>query len=157
MTNTEAIETLRANYPDACFEQLREAVDAAIVALKAQNASGDTISRQAAIDALEEPRKVPDSWTDEYAVGERAQYEKDVKALNSLSSAERREAQSSGCEYWDSESNFCTLNRPSAERRGRWIYNANFAEPPFKCSACGKSQGRLSTYCPDCGAEMEVE
>lgn len=44
-----------------------------------------------------------------------------------------------------------------AERRGRWIYNANFAEPPFKCSACGKSQGRLSTYCPDCGAEMEVE
>lgn len=46
---------------------------------------------------------------------------------------------------------------PSAERRGRWIYNANFAEPPFKCSACGKSQGRLSTYCPDCGAEMEVE
>ena len=47
---------------------------------------------------------------------------------------------------------------PSAERRGRWIYNANFAEPPFKCSACGKSQGRLSNYCPDCGAKMdEVE
>ena len=41
---------------------------------------------------------------------------------------------------------------PSAERRGRWIYNANFAEPPFKCSACGKSQGRLSTYCPVCGS-----
>lgn len=34
MTNAEAIETLRANYPDACFEQLREAVDAAIEALK---------------------------------------------------------------------------------------------------------------------------
>ena len=46
---------------------------------------------------------------------------------------------------------------PSAERRGRWIYNANFAEPPFKCSACGKSQGRLSTYCPDCGADMRGE
>ena len=53
MTNTEAIETLRANYPDACFEQLREAVDAAIVALKAQNTSGDTISRQAALDSLD--------------------------------------------------------------------------------------------------------
>lgn len=46
MTNAEAIETLRANYPDACYEQLREAVDAAIEALKAQDAAGDTISRQ---------------------------------------------------------------------------------------------------------------
>lgn len=52
MTNAEAIETLRANYPDACFEQLREAVDAAIEALKARDVAGDTISRQAAIDAL---------------------------------------------------------------------------------------------------------
>lgn len=38
MTNAEAIETLRANYPDACYEQLREAVDAAIEALKTQDA-----------------------------------------------------------------------------------------------------------------------
>ena len=36
MTNAEAIETLRANYPDACYEQLREAVDKAIKALEAQ-------------------------------------------------------------------------------------------------------------------------
>ena len=36
MTNHEAIETLRANYPDACFEQLREAVDMAINVLTAQ-------------------------------------------------------------------------------------------------------------------------
>lgn len=36
MTNAEAIETLRANYPDACFEQLREAVDKAIKALEVQ-------------------------------------------------------------------------------------------------------------------------
>lgn len=28
MTNEEAIRTLKANYPDACFGQLREAVDA---------------------------------------------------------------------------------------------------------------------------------
>ena len=52
MTNTEAIETLRANYPDACYEQLREAVDSAIEVLKAQGVAGDLISRQAAIDAL---------------------------------------------------------------------------------------------------------
>lgn len=36
MTNAETIETLRANYPDACFEQLREAVDKAIKALEVQ-------------------------------------------------------------------------------------------------------------------------
>ena len=44
----------------------------------------DLIDRQAEIDALEEPCKISDTWTDEYAVGERMQWEKDVKALNSL-------------------------------------------------------------------------
>jgi hypothetical protein len=34
MTREEAIETLKANYPDACFGQLRDAVDTAISALK---------------------------------------------------------------------------------------------------------------------------
>ena len=53
MTNAEAIETLKANYPDACYEQLREAVDAAIEALKAQDTAGDTIYRQVAIDAVQ--------------------------------------------------------------------------------------------------------
>ena len=52
MTNAEAIETLRANYPDACYEQLREAVDAAIEVLKAQGVAGDLISRQVAFDAF---------------------------------------------------------------------------------------------------------
>lgn len=54
MDKEQAIETLRANYPDACYEQLREAVDAAIEALKAQDAAGDTISRQAAIESFED-------------------------------------------------------------------------------------------------------
>lgn len=48
----------------------------------------DTISRQAAIDALKEPPKVPDTWSDESAIGEREQWEKDVKALNSLPPAQ---------------------------------------------------------------------
>lgn len=34
MTRTEAIEVLRANYPDACYSLLREAVDMAINSLK---------------------------------------------------------------------------------------------------------------------------
>jgi len=36
MTNSEAIETLRANYPDACYGLLRDAVDTAICALSTQ-------------------------------------------------------------------------------------------------------------------------
>lgn len=57
MTREEDIETLKANYPDACYKQLREAVDTAIEALKAQDGpdtnvgSNDLISRRAAIDA----------------------------------------------------------------------------------------------------------
>ena len=34
MTREEAIATLKANYPDVCFEQLRDAVDVAISALQ---------------------------------------------------------------------------------------------------------------------------
>lgn len=36
MTNSEAIEVLKANYPDPCFELLQDAVDTAIYALSAQ-------------------------------------------------------------------------------------------------------------------------
>lgn len=36
MSEQEAVITLKSNYPDACFEQLREAVDMAIAALEKQ-------------------------------------------------------------------------------------------------------------------------
>lgn len=61
MTNAEAIETLKANYPDACFKQLREAVDISINAMTSQaektqhseeDTASDCISRKAAIDAV---------------------------------------------------------------------------------------------------------
>lgn len=42
-------------------------------------------------------------------------------------------------------------------RNGRWILNQNIAEPLFKCSSCGTAQGRVSRYCPNCGARMEGE
>ena len=83
MTNAEAIETLRANYPDACFEQLRCAVDMAINALtkeawkeehpvspllqklatnlqSSKQDADDTISRAAAIDALDKHLRTTD-------------------------------------------------------------------------------------------------
>ena len=49
MTNKEAIETLKANYPDACYEQLREAVDVAIKTLQTQQ-------KQTACDFCHEDR-----------------------------------------------------------------------------------------------------
>lgn len=59
MTNAEAIETLRANYPDACYEQLREAVDKAIKVMEAQE--GDSISRKEAINAIKISRYLVDA------------------------------------------------------------------------------------------------
>lgn len=37
MTNKEAIETLKSNYPASCYSMLREAVDTAIAALIEQD------------------------------------------------------------------------------------------------------------------------
>lgn len=93
MTNTEAIETLRANYPDVCFSLLREAVDAAIDALQAQDATGDIISRQAAIDALEREKTYSTAYKDGYTQTDYfKQYNMGltdgIKALNKLPSVD---------------------------------------------------------------------
>ena len=77
----------------------------------------------------------------------------------------------SGCEFWDSESNFCSLYRPSAERRGRWEHYEH-REPQYdiegyktwaeayKCSNCGFIHTVIEdfghyAFCPRCGARME--
>lgn len=46
MTREEAIEILKANRPDPCYQMLREAVDFAVDALKAQGTCEDAVSRQ---------------------------------------------------------------------------------------------------------------
>lgn len=134
--------------------------------------SDDTISRRAAIEALEEPRKVPDSWTDEYAVGERAQYEKDVKTLNRLPSAqpERPEQPESAKEYcaecdhiemrgWYPYEGCEFRSLPSAERTGRWIFNIDDQgwswDYPYMCNQCGEWAEKEFKFCPNCGVKME--
>lgn len=68
----------------------------------------DLISRRAAIDALEEPCKVSDTWTDEYAVGERMQWEKDVRTLNSLPTIDAVEVvRCKDCQWWDDNYREC--------------------------------------------------
>lgn len=74
-----------------------------------------------------------------------------------------------GCEYWDTESNYCALYRPAAvptaePRKGKWIdgnkgkWNAVYCP---KCSVCGTPFYGIETaryhYCPNCGARMEEE
>ena len=57
MTNKEAIEVLKANYPDAYYELLRKAVDMAIEALSEPSRQGQQnglISHRDAIEAIDE-------------------------------------------------------------------------------------------------------
>ena len=63
----------------------------------------DLISRQAAIDAIDEIES-------EVADGDGFQYDKWRRHFCDLPSAEPE-----SCEYWDAESNYCALNRPSAQ------------------------------------------
>lgn len=127
MTNIEAIETLRANYPDACYEQLREAVDAAIVVLKAQDTAGDTVvSRQAAIEAAYQGLQRP-SNSDEW--------KRILEHINAIPSAEVEPVKRG---RW--------IIRP----------HKMMGECPC-CSECGSFNPIEYRYCPNCGARMEKE
>ena len=140
MTNAEAIETLRANYPDACYEQLREAVDAAIEVLKAQGVAGDTISRQAAIEAA--MRDVSCIRTHEFNAGA-------TRAANRIKQLPPAEPK---------------------RIRGKWIYCEDSTADcvdGYRCDKCGffvpwdyqhKSIDYIKDYnfCPNCGEKKEV-
>lgn len=110
MTREEAIDVLQHNYPSACFTDLCEAVEMAIKALRAD---GDTISRQAAIDEINErQRKLI------YCFG----FENDMVKIMDIARSiiiampsviiAMPSAQQNSCEFWDDESNFCALHRP---------------------------------------------
>ena len=185
MTNKEAIEILRANYPDACFGQLREAVDAAIEALKAQNVAGDTISRQAAIDALGEE---PPVWYDgEDEKAERNQWRRDVAAIKALPSAQPDHIGEVTEMVGDAVSRQGVLRLlnavpseefatkamlisgvnalPSAQserKKGQWMKeDRGHVEYCAVCDQCGFdwiwSDREYFKFCPNCGADMRGE
>lgn len=117
----------------------------------------DLISRQAAINVLEE-RLQANGYSNAALVSE---LNRSIGYLKRLPSAERREVQSSECEYWDDESNFCTLYRPSAERRGQWV-NIKISisgDSSAECSLCGavvhNNFSNVVNYCPNCGSRMD--
>lgn len=69
----------------------------------------DLISRQDAIDALGDEPLIWDE-NDDYDVATRNQWRYDVECIKEVPSIHLRT-----CEYWDSESNYCALYKPSAE------------------------------------------
>lgn len=122
MTREEAVNVIlyhKHNVKEG--SQIDQALDVAIHALRTD---GDTISRQAAIDALCKmrcgcgfcscPLNYEEDGAEECA---------DVRMLMELPSA-----QQNACEYWDDESNVCALNRPSAQPDNRLSKIADLAE-----------------------------
>ena len=101
----------------------------------------DTISRQAAIDALdvlcqEHRYKIP---------GKRETYSQYNEAWQDA--LDRAEG--------------VIFNLPTAQpmrKKGRWIDTGSIEEwwaEEFKCSECGESMLGTANYCPNCGAKME--
>lgn len=99
----------------------------------------DCISRQAAIDALGEKPLVWDDFSD-FDLGKAAQWSDDVDAIKELPSAQPQ------------------------RMKGKWLRNESDLSWWFECSKCGESplynpyaDEVLTSFCPWCGAEMEVE
>ena len=79
---------------------------------------------------------------------------------------EALKAELNSCEYWDSESHFCSLRRPQADpvKHGKWInisISANGDESSAECDLCGaiihNNFSSAINYCPNCGAKMDGE
>ena len=108
----------------------------------------DLISRQAAIEAI---NKALDRETLLYSFVRKVATDA-VKALPS--------AQPETCAYWDRESNFCALHRPSAQqerKKGRWTLKENVFGVAY-CSECDYELHTNDTnFSPNCGADMRGE
>ena len=141
MTAKEAIETLKANYPDACYKQLREAVDAAIEALKAQDVAGDTIYRQAAIDELY--KMLHDCfWADD------EELDAVIMTLNDLPPAHPESS-----DVMEAIKRAPTIE---PERKiGEWKHINDGYIDIYECNQCGKTEDYERNYCPNCGTYMK--
>lgn len=150
MTAAEAIKTLKANYPDARYEQLREAVDVAIEALKAQDKAGDKMRLIDANKLRKDVLDLPNCYN-----GFSDAYDK-VRILDLVDEQP-------------------TVNTRSI-RHGRWVKMSDTEGIYYACSECGNELTRINSfdpqfdlfpklecidktaYCPSCGCRMdEVE
>lgn len=67
------------------------------------------------------------------------------------------------CEYWDSESKFCALCRPSVQperKKGKWIRTRTMEhDGELYCDKCEQEhpeQKIIWNFCPNCGADMRI-
>ena len=91
----------------------------------------DLISRQAAIDALDE-------YIEEYS------FDLDENGYHNPKWCAMQEAK-------------MTIQRlPSVERRGRWIFNIDDKgwswDKPYMCDQCGEWVEKVFKFCPNCGS-----
>lgn len=69
---------------------------------------GDYIDRQAAIEALGDVPYVPDTWSDEYSIGEYHQYKQDKDAIESVPpSGVVPVVRCKDCEFYTEEERWC--------------------------------------------------
>lgn len=131
MTENEASFILSNIDRRVCDDELNDALEMAIKALEQQPCE-DTISRQAAIDAIYGC----------YIGGKEAIKKAPINDLYADGLAEAVDA------VWDMPS--VQPTRPA----GKWI-DIGDEGLVFKCSLCGDKNTIESHYCPNCGAKME--
>ena len=140
----------------------------------------DSIDRSIVIKMLIENK--PMIWqNDDYELGMLNQYENDLAIIKAVPSAEPET-----CAYWDRESNFCALHRPSAQpsyscshekdaqprMKGKWIPHSEKSREYigtvlvsvkydyWLCNICGyrvENGQPMYNFCPNCGAYMRGE
>ena len=117
----------------------------------------DLISRQEAIDVLEE-RLQANGYSNAALVLE---FNRSIGYLMRLPSAQRE-----SCEYWDAESNYCTLNRPSAQHLEQKPVKPYRDEYHYYCGNCSDivSWGEINwkgdadvkaNFCKTCGRKVK--
>lgn len=50
----------------------------------------------------------------------------------------------------------CGLKKYTGEKHGRWFKRMSTPDS-VKCSVCGNNHERPTTYCPNCGARMDLK
>ena len=165
MTREEAIKALEDYNEDRKFEIDKEPLDMAIKALKAEPCE-DCISRQAAIDAT------CANCTDKYCSyrdgdmpEEYCEYVGRLKSLQSVKPenvtvnikdiSEANAGDVLGVSFNPSE---WTVERP----KGKWIMHIDDLFPAESTQECSKCHAHQTikiddNFCPNCGAEMEVD
>ena len=142
---------------------------------------GDLISRQAAIDAVEESRRLNHHQDGKEACAHEYEHRHLLKILMELPSIQSEPSMEIqeilnyldttlhpiiSPEHWDVYSELydmiSTLSSVQPERKtGRWIDETfkpwGLVHHPYKCNQCGEHSEMDSDFCPNCGADMRGE